>query len=338
MTINSIGDNARAFSMQNATNRLKSTLNVLSSELNSGKVADITQRVRGNLQPLHHIENKISLLGQFKLTSAEATSQADLMQNVLTEIHAKSEKLGITLITDFSAPSAQIVSGYARDAKLALQSVVSQLNSSVAGVRIFGGTEVNRAPLVSANAILAEAAEVVSGAATPTEVFSKLDDWFSAPAGGDGFLDFAYSGSQGKIRQVQVSEHDMAVIDIDASHNVLRETLKSLVMGSLAENEVLPASIEDRRELLRLAGDGLHENGPRLIGLRGKVGLMQQQIEVAQAQNAHVLSSFQVARNDMVAADPFATAAAITEVQTQMETLYTLTARLSNLKLVDYLR
>ena len=54
-------------------------------------------------------------------------------------------------------------------------------------------------------------------------------------------------------------------------------------------------------------------------------------------RNAAEASALQIARNGLVAADPYDTATAIQAVQTQIETLYTLTARLSRLSLTDYL-
>ncbi|MDO5632168.1 MAG: flagellin [Paracoccus sp. (in: a-proteobacteria)] len=338
MSINSIGDNARAYALQNATNRLKSTIDVLSSELNSGKVADITQRVRSNLQPLHHIESRADILQQFKLNSAEITAQVDIMQAVLGDVHSKVEKLGVSLMAVVVADSPQVVSTHSHEASQAFQSAIAQLNTSVAGVHIFSGIETDHAPLVSADRILAEIEVVVSGATSAAEVNALLDDWFSAPAGEDGFLDFAYSGSQGASRQVRVSEYDKAVVDIDASHPALRDTLKFMALGALVNRGVLSESPSDQREILRLSGAGLLNNGADVVGLRSKLGLTQQQIETTYTQNASALATYEIARNDIISADPFATSTALMEAQTQLETLYTLTSRLSNLKLVDYLR
>ena len=50
-----------------------------------------------------------------------------------------------------------------------------------------------------------------------------------------------------------------------------------------------------------------------------------------------MISTLQVSRNDIRSADPYQTATALTEVQTQIETLFAVTARLSRLNLVDYL-
>ena len=52
MTVQSIGDQARAFAMQAASNRIKTTLATLTDELSSGEVADLGARLQGNTQDL----------------------------------------------------------------------------------------------------------------------------------------------------------------------------------------------------------------------------------------------------------------------------------------------
>ena len=76
----------------------------------------------------------------------------------------------------------------------------------------------------------------------------------------------------------------------------------------------------------------------RLTSVQGRIGLLQERLDRAGAGNAAAYASLEMARNTIVSADPFATATALSQVQVQMETLYSVTARLSSLKLVNYLR
>lgn len=70
----------------------------------------------------------------------------------------------------------------------------------------------------------------------------------------------------------------------------------------------------------------------------GSIGLKQEVVERARVTNAAAISTFEIARTDIRGADAFETAAALTEVEGQLEALYAVTARLSRLSLVDYLR
>ena len=65
MTVQSIGDQARAFAMQAASSRIKTTMATLTAELSSGEVADLGSRLQGNTQALAGIESRLSMLAQF---------------------------------------------------------------------------------------------------------------------------------------------------------------------------------------------------------------------------------------------------------------------------------
>jgi flagellar hook-associated protein 3 FlgL len=72
--------------------------------------------------------------------------------------------------------------------------------------------------------------------------------------------------------------------------------------------------------------------------LQGRLGLTQARIDQAQTRNTAEQSMLEIARADLVAIDPFEAATRMEAAQTQLETLYSVTARLSRLSLVDFLR
>ena len=60
-------------------------------------------------------------------------------------------------------------------------------------------------------------------------------------------------------------------------------------------------------------------------------------ISAAETRNSSEESALQIARNDLTSVDPYSTATKLQETQTQLETIYALTARMSHLSLLDYL-
>lgn len=338
MMPNSIGDGARAFALQNASHRLKTTMDVLSQELTSGRTADLGQRVQGNLQPVHHLESRLRLLREFGQAASEAATQADTIQVVLGSLQATSLRISTDQLAATSAATPQLAAMQSQDAMAALESVVSRLNGSAGGMFVFSGVETDISPLIDATELMAELTRITSGLATPSDVENALSDWFSAAAGGAGYLDFAYRGSEGQARQVQLSENGTTSLDIDASAPEIRNLLKGLALGALASRGGVSDTLEDQRDLLRRSGRILMDNQPGIVALAAKTGLVQQRIEEAKTTNAAERASYEIARNNIVSADPFATATALSEVQSQIEMLHSLTARLSRLKLTDFLR
>lgn len=338
MGLNSIGDNARAFALQNATNRLKSTHDILTLELSTGQVADMTQRVQGALQPLHHIENQLSKVSQYRLTIAEAAQQVDIMQQSLGNIGESSKSVGISLMADIFADQPDAIRIKASSVHDAFKRAISDLNVRVAGMSVFSGVNFDKTPLASTETILAELSDLTAAAATAAELQGIVDDWFSAPAGDGGFLDVAYRGSQNMLREIHLSDRETVQLDIDANNRDVINALKFMAMGALVAKGALSASNSEQAEVLRRSGAGLYQASSKITALQAKIGLMQKNIEDAEVQNTNNLMTLNLSRNKMTAADPYATSAALTEAKSQLEMLYALTARLSNLKLVDYLR
>ena len=70
---------------------------------------------------------------------------------------------------------------------------------------------------------------------------------------------------------------------------------------------------------------------------QGALGVLEAEVErITVAQNAEI-SALTLARNEIANADPFETASALQAVQLQLETHYQMTARLSQLSLVNFI-
>jgi len=71
--------------------------------------------------------------------------------------------------------------------------------------------------------------------------------------------------------------------------------------------------------------------------LRADLGAAEARIGQAESRIAAETTALQIARNDLVSVDVFETAGELEQVQFQLETLYTLTARAARLNLVNFL-
>ncbi|PQO24558.1 flagellar biosynthesis protein FlgL, partial [Rhodobacteraceae bacterium WD3A24] len=78
--------------------------------------------------------------------------------------------------------------------------------------------------------------------------------------------------------------------------------------------------------------------GPALGALEGRVGAAEARVERAAARNSAEATAMESARNDLVGRDPFETASALQETTARLEKIYTVTARLSRLSLLEFLR
>lgn len=336
MTVQSIGDQARAFAMQAASSRIKTTLATLTAELSSGEVADLGARLEGNTRNLAGIEARLAMLDQFQNNANEAAAHVNGMQNALTAVKGVAESLGQGLYVEPTLVTDALMASRSAQAATDLQTVIGQLNGSVGQRFLFSGLQSDTAPLASADAILTDLTTLVSGMATAQDVAQAVSDWFDAPSGAGGFADVAYFGGAGG-QQTTIGEDTTITLSTTALSPSIRDSLKGLATAALLDRGALAADPQEGRQLLRIAGKALLDNSPDLIAEMSRVGYTQQVISSAQTQASATATTLQTARNTLREADPFATSTAISEAETKLQTLYSVIGRLSQLKLVDYL-
>lgn len=336
MTVQSIGDQARAFAMQAASNRIKTTLATLTAELASGEVADLGGRLQGNTQDLAGIESRLAMLAQFKRNAAEAAAQTQGMQDALGSVQVLSQDLGRGLYLEPTAVMDDLMAARSAEAVSALQAVIGQLNGSVGQRFLFSGAHSDTQPLASADTILTALSTHVAGLTTAEDVAQAVSDWFDAPPGMGGFSDVAYHGGSGG-QLTPIGEDTAITLTTTALSPAIRNSLKGMATAAMVDRGALAGDGTGGRKLLQAAGKALLDNSPALIAEMSRIGYAQQVIASAQTEESAATATLQTARNLLREADPFATSAAISEAETKLQTLYSVIGRLSQLKLVDYL-
>jgi flagellar hook-associated protein 3 FlgL len=232
--------------------------------------------------------------------------------------------------------------GVAGDPTLAAASSRTAFNDVAAslGVRLgqdalFAGTATSGTALASADDMMADIRTAMAGAATAADVAARLDTWFDDPAG--GFATMAYLGN-GTDMTRSIDADVSVTLSARADHAALRGVLKAAALGALAADPAVPLSrVEGERLVLRARDAALNQAAP-LSHLRAGLGLEEQRVEETLARHSARSTAWGIMRNEMAAADPYATATEVEALRTQLETQYAITARLSSLSLASYLR
>ena len=89
--------------------------------------------------------------------------------------------------------------------------------------------------------------------------------------------------------------------------------------------------------LARLSGQALVSGDAQMIDLKASVGIAEAQIDRAEMEVRFERQALELARTELVSVDPFETAVKLEAAETQLQTLYSITARLSGLSLANYL-
>ncbi|MCQ0969146.1 hypothetical protein MLD63_01685 (plasmid) [Paracoccus sp. TK19116] len=338
MVMRTIGDQARAYTLQSSSSRLKTTLITLTDELTSGRVSDVAQRLGGNTRALSGIESRLQAVTAYQQLEGEVGAIASALQTVLAELRDTADQQVSRLLLNGSWGTDLTFADQAAEAAADFRGAISQLNTEVQGSHILSGTETDRPPLIDAQSILDELALQTATLPNASDIRQVVSDWFDAPPGGGGFLDFAYRGSIGTSREITVAETERLSFTTDASDPAIRATLKGLALSAVSAQGAVAGRATEQRALADASASILIDASARLTSVQGRVGSLQERLEGAATGNASARASLETARNNIVLADPYTTASALKEVEAQMQTLYAVTARLSSLKLVDFLR
>jgi flagellar hook-associated protein 3 FlgL len=99
-----------------------------------------------------------------------------------------------------------------------------------------------------------------------------------------------------------------------------------------------PVPRVERRSVVSAAAARLERGEDALIRLRSDLGASQARIEDARVASEAARASIEIEQARLTGSDPYRAATDLQAVQTRLEQLYILTARLSRLTLSEYLR
>lgn len=334
----SIGDMAQMFTLRRSNADMKTQLQRLTAEMSSGQKADLAEAVSGDFKALAGIEHTLSVLKAYHTATSEAVLFTGALQNALETTQQLASDLAPTLASAGTSGGTIHVNTAAFDARQKLHSAVSAMNVRIGDRYLLSGAATDRKPISGAQDILNALSTAITGQVTASGVITAISGWFDAPLGGGGYLDTAYGGSAVPLAPFAIGTDDMASMTITATDDTLRGTLKGLALAAMVAEGALPGDDTGRALLVKTAGQMLMTANTDLATLRGNLGSVEAHINDIATRNGAETSSLEIARSDIVAADPFSTASALEAVRTRLETLYTLTARLSRLSLADYLR
>jgi flagellar hook-associated protein 3 FlgL len=74
-----------------------------------------------------------------------------------------------------------------------------------------------------------------------------------------------------------------------------------------------------------------------MVNLQAQVGFSEARIEALTVRHSTERASLEMARNDLLSVDPYQSATELEQVQFQLQSLYAITSRMSQLSLVNYL-
>lgn len=336
MTLLSLGDLSTAFRAQLHQARVKTDLSRLAEELASGRTTDLRATTGGDLGRYAGLDTALTHLAAFDTAAAEARTFAEAQQRSLGTVQDVTSDLAPALLLAGTTRDAAMVQSVAVDARARFETAVSALNTKVADRALFAGTAIGGTALTDASDILADLQAAAAAETTAAGVEAVVDAWFD-DAGG-GFETTGYRGATQDLAAWRIGPDESVEVTLRADDGRIRDVLKGYALAALVAEGTPTLAHDERVALIAGAGERLLAGDKALTELRAGLGATESRIETATARNAAETAALEIARSDLVAVDPYKTATRLQTAETQLQTLYTITARLSRLNLADFLR
>lgn len=309
------------------------------TEAVTGLHADPARALGGRTASLVQIERSLAEITDHAEIISLAEGRTSVMQAVLQSAVDNVNAVTATGVTALASNGAKGLEILGEEARLALNTLTGGLNTFFAGRALFSGDGADLSPLAEGGTTLTLASDAIRDAldlgGTTTDAYNAVVAAFAV--GGD-FDTAIYRGGTGDAPLVQVAADESVAIGVRADDETLRVVLRDLAVLAAAGDPTLDVTTEERADLARAAIDALRNSVLGLAGLQGALGVAEERIADVKARNIAAEATLTLSYNAIAGTDQYEAAAAVTAIESQLETAYLTTTRLTNLSLANFLR
>ena len=328
-------DMARQRAFQRHTSGLKQKISVLGNELAKGVVSDKTRHLGGEFSLLAGVTKSLDLASARQRIAKDAQLFLEVQQLVVQDIQNTAQQSLLDLrVLDNNTYRTSLTTG-TNIMVAGLDQVVGRMNTTLADRSVMAGMASNAPAVAPSEALLDALMADLPAAASAQTIHDHVTQWF-APGG--GFDNMGYTGGAAPQVSLDLGPGKSASLDVTAQDPALRGTLAAFATGALVARGVLAHDATAQRALLERASGDLAQADTALTSLASRIGAEEALVAEASSRAAAEYTAMGLARAKLVEADPFEAATRLEGAISQLDMIYTLTARLSRLSLSEYLR
>ncbi len=322
--------------MSRLISQIRSRSDTARQEAVTGLLADPAAARGGRVTELLGLEQSLAEIAQYREIIGLAESRAGVIQGTLDVLRNLAVDLpvsGQTALDSNLAAAGETTSAAARQA---LGAAISALNVSFGGRRLFAGDAGNAQAVAALEVFMAASVPILEAGPTAGAAYANLSVAFSAAGG--LFETTFYTGGSGDAPATEVARGERLDFAPKADEAPVRALLRDLATLAAAFDPDNAIPEGERRGLAERAIAGLRDNVGQLAGMAGRVGAAEQRMETVKTRHQASEAALNLAYIKLAGRDQFEAAAALIQLEAQLETTYLTTARLANLSLVNFLR
>jgi len=348
MTISSISTASLTSVLSQSVSQLQTQLANAELELSTGQDADVGLTLGITTSQSLSLQQQQSYLQTLTSTNNAVSTNLSTTQNVLSSMQSTAQTFLNSLVENDGITTT--ASALQTSATGDLQSMIAGLNTQVDGSYIFAGTNSANAPITDYFAQGAPNAAAVTSAissafpggvsnATGAQMTSFLDNQFSSLFTGDWSTTSGagsdWSSASDTTLSSQISPSDKQSTSVSANQTAFRQLAEAYTMvtslaGQNLSSDAYQAVVTQAQSLVSSAISGLTD-------IQANVGVTQAAITSSNNQMSAQMTIYTTQIDNLDGADAYDAATKVNNLQTQIETAYSLTNQLKQLSLVNYI-
>ena len=327
----------------------QSALTQAQTEISTGAPADLGLTLGANTGTSLSLTSQIDELNGYTSSNATAATRLSTTANTLETLLTSAQSMSSSLISASTAGGD--TSALQDSATSALQELISGLNTSVGNQSIFGGINTAQTPIADYFSSQTSAAKqdidqafsttfstspTSSGASSidGTDMQSFLDNQFAAQFS-DSTWQSNWSSASDTTMQSAITPSQTVSTSVSANNTAFRQIAEGYTM--LSEFSGSNLSDSAKAAVVSTASGLINSGIAALTNLQSTVGVSQSAVTDANSQISSQVSVLQSNASNLDSVDTYALSSQVTQLQTQLEASYELTARLQDLSLTTYL-
>lgn len=336
MFMNAVPDLLQFRQMTRIGGELKQRLQTVSIEAVTGQREDITKATGGNVGGAHLLNKALQDIETRNELFQVTKSRLTLSGQVLKGARGTLDNMGVRVLTVLGSNSDSGVSTIINEAEAALKTVFSSLQINQGNRNLFSGDATTTPPLGDVNQLLTDVRAIVAAGPDLATINAGLDTYFNDPAG--GFQTTIYQGGSGNSTPVLLANDTRLDFTIRADDPAIKSVMRGLAVIASADISPFDRFTDEYAELFDAGSFALNNGESGIVELESKLGIGLQLIanaeEVQEAERLTLTATYQ----EIVGRDQFEASAELKNIETQLEASYLLTAKLSELSLLNFIR
>ncbi|MGP8233433.1 MAG: flagellar hook-associated family protein [Methylovirgula sp.] len=326
----------------------QSNLAQAQQEVSTGTYADVGSALGAQTSQDISLRSQESLLQTLTTTNNLTATNLSTTQGVLSSLQTTAQSLLESVVG--SSNQDGVSTSLQQQAQTALQSLIAGLNTAEGGNYLFAGTNTSVAPVTdyystgAANKSAVDSAfssyfgfsQTSSSVAniTASQMQSFLDTQFAPLFQGTNWTS-DWSSASNSTTSSEISPSLTVSTSVSANQSAFQDLTQAYTMLADLGTQNLSSSalqtLETNAENLLSAGTS------GLTNIQTSVGAVQNDITSANSQMSVQMSVLSTQVGNLEDVNPYEASTEVSNLQTQIETAYSLTSQLTQLSLVKYL-